>query len=231
MRVILNVSSGNPRYLANQARLIRQLSAIGEQADQLFWKDSMPSGSPSQQETPYAFKAYAILDAIKQGFDTLLWMDSSIVPVRKLAPLWELVEQKGYWFSANPGYGHAFVDPMSCGEVTCDSALAPLAITREELFSVPHVIATAFGLDLRFPIAQEFFRQFMVYAQDGRAFRGPYRNASKEASSDPRVRGHLHDQTVASVIAYRLGMRLTRSPKWIVDGVSPTQDTFLEIHR
>jgi 5-methylcytosine-specific restriction endonuclease McrA len=34
-------------------------------------------------------------------------------------------------------------------------------------------------------------------------------------SSDPRVRGHRHDQTVAGVLAAQLGMRLSSEGLWV----------------
>ncbi len=34
----------------------------------------------------------------------------------------------------------------------------------------------------------------------------PWKNDEQQVSADPRVRGHRHDQTAASIIAWQLGM-------------------------
>jgi hypothetical protein len=217
VRAVVNVSTGE-FYLSQQERLQRLIP--NEQL--MFWRE-FPAGWPTHGETPYAFKAFAIREAEEKGFGTILWMDSSVVPLRPLEPLWNLIERQGYWFSNNP--------PHNCGEWTCDSALAPLGITREEAFGIPHVIATAFGLDFGHAVAREFFNRFLESAVRGSAFRGPWNNDDGAASKDPRVRGHRHDQTVASILAYRLGMKLTQPPRWIVDGSFGTEETVLSIHR
>ena len=83
-----------------------------------------------------------------------MWLDSSIVPLRPLSSLWKLIEKQGYWFSENLPQGRLDLPCWNCGEWTCDSALGPLGITREEAFTIPHVIATAFGLDFSHQVAR-----------------------------------------------------------------------------
>lgn len=225
MRAVVSVATGP--YLANQDRL----RAAIPQENALFWRNVLPPGSPSHLDTPYAFKAYAIRDALRQGAQTVLWMDASVLPIRPLEPLWQLIEEQGYWFSLNLPCNNLTAPAWNCGQWTCDSALEPLEITREEAFGIPHVIGTAFGLDLRDSHAQLFFDKYMKLVQDDRAFRGPWTNNDGWASKDRRVLGHRHDQTVASVLAWRLGMKLTRPPKWIVDGGMGTEETVLTIQR
>ena len=236
MRAVVNVTYGDVTHSGASVEI-----AYGEMADRLksameaqgekvlMWRDQFPEGSPPQDETPYAFKPFALAEA-SIGFSALLWCDASVVPLRSLVPLWELIETQGYWFSANIPYGETG-RAWTCGEWTCDSALEPLSITREQAFQIPHIIGTAFGLDLRHAIAREFLAEYLRLARDGTAFRGPWNNAGFRASQDPRVLGHRHDQTAASVIAWRLGMKLTTPPVWIVDGIPPTDETVLEIRR
>ena len=169
------------------------------------WVDSLPPGSPQHDDSPYAFKVYAIRDAARrQEAQTVLWADSSVHVVKRLDPLWGLIESQGYWLSTNDVDENTF---RTCGEWTCDAALEPLGITREEAFKIPQVVATFFGLDFRHQIAVDFLREWERLEKAG-AFKGPWVNTNQEASVDPRVLGHRHDQTAASVIAYRLGMKL-----------------------
>jgi hypothetical protein len=153
---------------------------------------------------PYAFKAHALEAARLKGADLVLWADACILPIRPMDSLWDLIERRGYWFSRN-GFRN--------GEWCCDAALPLLGITREEAFQQEHVVATTFGLNLRSEIGATFAGEYLRLAQNG-AFRGPWVNNAGEASADPRVRGHRHDQSAASVIAHRLGMELTNPPEW-----------------
>jgi hypothetical protein len=208
MRCIVNVATGG-RYGPLQDRLRKALLDLGEDAHLMFWRDELPPGSPRPEETPYAFKVHAIRHAMEEGFTRVIWMDSSVIPVRPLYSLWERLLRRGWWISANP--------PWNCGEWTCDSALGPLVLSRENAFSIPQVMGTAFGLDFRDTLAYNFFLRLIHYAADGRAFRGPWNNLDGVASGDPRVKGHRHDQTVMSVLAWRMGMELTTPPGWIED--------------
>ena len=238
MRTVVNVATRNERYLVGQGRLrgvLDELAAHGDDVGNfLHWRGDLPPNTPAHRDVPYAFKAFAIEAAIGLGFDSVLWLDSSIIPIRSLIPLWDLIERRGYWFSKNLPYAKLGVAPWSCGQWCADSALGPLGIDlgdREELFGVPLVIGGAFGLCLRHQVAREFVARYFYLARNSRAFAGPWSNEQGRASADPRVLGHRHDQTVASVIAWRLGMELTTPPEWIVDGAPATEKTVLEIWR
>lgn len=204
---------------------------VFEDGTLLTWCDCLPPESPPHSEAPYAFKAYAIKAALEQGYHEILWFDSSIVPIRPLEPLLELIEQQGYWFSENLPQGQLNVAPWNCGQWCSDSALRPLGITREEAFQIPHVIGSGFGLNFNHEVVQQFFEEFIRLARERTAFQGPWCNDNFEASDDKRVLGHRHDQTVVSVLAKRFNMGLTTPPLWIVDGAPATKDTILEIRR
>ncbi len=189
-----------------------------------------PDGSPSHADVPYAFKAYALQHAAEHA-DLLLWADACILPIRDMEPLWKRIEEQGYWF-CNNGYSNyewtareAYDDLFSGGFRPDNPQSLCYDINRE----IKHVVATTFGLNVRHPKGAAFLREYFRLASTTRAFCGPWGNiAWKEADgskpySDPRnsryalcgpadVRGHRHDQTAASVIAWRLGMELTDPP-------------------
>lgn len=215
-RCIVNVSTGG--YVGGLDRLGERVQ--GENL--LVWRDCWPTHSPSHSQVPYAFKCYAIDEALQRGHDVILWADASIVPVKPLEPLWQLIETQGYWI-ANNGW--------NTGQWCCDSALEPLGITREAAFGIPHPVAASFGLDFRHETARKFFRQWFDLAKDGRAFRGPWRNDQGQASPDTRVLGHRHDQTCMGVIAHRLGMRLIDPPAWLAYHGNETDETVLSVRR
>jgi hypothetical protein len=182
----------------------------------------LPNGCPEHMDRPYAFKAYALCEARNFGYDQLIWADSSVYAVHDIELLWELIDARGYFLVRN-GSG-------SCGEWTADSALEPLGITRREAFDIPQIAATCFGLNMNSPIAASFLSEYFRLASQTNAFSGPWVNDKLQASGNLRVRGHRHDQTAASVIAWRLGMKLSPGPIW-EDWPSVSQDTVLQVRR
>jgi hypothetical protein len=78
-----------------------------------------------------------------------------------------------------------------------------LKLDREASFEIPHLMACCMGFT--FPKCDGFVHEYYARANDG-TFKGAWSNENKQVSDDPRVLGHRHDQTAASVIATRLGM-------------------------
>lgn len=203
-KAVICVATG--RYVTGQNRLGDHL--VGSGVSFLRYQNTMPPGCPEHSEVPYAFKAYSLRDAIKANYTKILWCDACIVP-RNLGPLWDLISKQGYWFSKN-GYQNF--------EWTAQSAYPALGVTPEENKQIPHVVATAFGIDATHPKGKEFAEEYFRLANNG-AFCGPWTGGIGVQ--------HRHDQTAASVIAHRLGMQLTDPPKWFAYKGGETEDTCL----
>jgi hypothetical protein len=137
------------------------------------------------------------------------------VAVRPLDRLFAKIARDGYLLFRN----WRFI----AGEWAGDAALERFGMTRDEAMGIPEVNACALGLDFGHPTGAAFLEQWLGEARRGTAFRGtddPIAGADdfkavkwnrrQRVSADPRVRGHRHDQTVAGLLAYRLGMRLTK---------------------
>jgi len=188
-------------YARGIARQRQQLALHGYRGDILTWEQDYPPGSPSAREAHCAFKPYCFWEAQERGYEIVLWLDSSIAIKRPIDPLLECAGRQGYLF---------FRVFHSVGEYCKDDALEPLGITREESFAMPSCRACVMGLDLTHAVSREFLREWKTRAGDGVTFPGPkwsgVRGWPRTASPDPRVKGHRHDQTAASVIAARLGM-------------------------
>jgi hypothetical protein len=204
-RCVVNVSTG--QYLRGQNRL---RAALPDTPYLCF--ASMPPGSPGHQEKPFAFKAFALQEAAKRGYTTLLWADACMLPIRDLEPLWEKIEDDGYYI-CNNGWIN--------GEWCADSAYTDLGISREDNWRVKHVVAGVFGIDLKQEIGRNILSEYARLAMTN-AFRGPTWNSTNPQYRDkpgaapcgpPEVRGHRHDQTALSVIAWREGCRLTDPPE------------------
>lgn len=196
-RAIVSVAVGQ-WYPAGQQRLFDSIEERGENATRLFWRDQYPPSSPTHDDAPYAFKAYALEEARHLGFDQALWMDASCWLIRPLDTVWGRIDENGWWLEPD---GHVV------GEWISDQALGLLALTRDEAMGMPLVEGKLIGLSFLNPVANRFLDEWLSIADAG-GFNGPWTNDQHEASPDPRCRGHRHDIACGSPIAHRLGMRL-----------------------
>lgn len=241
-RAIVSVATGT--YVRALPRLHAMARASG--VPLRVWRDCLPPGCPPHSEIPYAFKAYAMRRVADDDVNTLLWCDASIVAgERPLKDLFEKIEHDGYWI-ANNGWTNyewtadsAYPDLFPESQDDWDSA-------REENKKIPHVVATAFGLSRAHPVGKSILNAYYRLASETKAFCGPWINseygigqspvvAAREWAAPERVapcgpndvRGHRHDQTALSVIAWRLGCKLTSCPEWFAYRGGETDKTCL----
>lgn len=226
-RCVLNVATG--RYVRGQARL-RNSPFLG--APLTCWTDRMPDGCPSHLDVPYAFKAHALRLAAESGFTTLLWADASILPIAPLEPLWEKVERDGAWISNNGWSNYQWTAESAYPE------LFPGLLPDEARIlnrNIPHVVATAFGLNLKHENGLAIYEDYLRLART-RAFCGPWWNSrspvyGKNSGAVPcgpaDVHGHRHDQTALSVLAWKYDVALTDPPEWFAYRGGEREDTVL----
>ncbi len=210
-RAILNVATG--RYVALQDRLVKSLRAAGWTGGVLTWTDELPPGSPSHEEAPYGFKLYAIAEALKKGYLSVLWLDAPCVAAKPLGPVFETIERDG----------HVFVSgDERLGNWASDDCLAAFGIPRDAAMSMPLLNGAFIGLDLEHARTREWYRRITQQCGNG-LFKGAAltehapadvraRNIDKDTghlSDDPRCWGHRHDEAVGSCLAPLLGMDIT----------------------
>lgn len=246
-RAVVNFADGP--FVAGQERLRKCLEdrLINPGASYLCFPPSPRSlgGTdwPTQEQKPYAFKAYALREAWAAGFLSLLWCDASVVAIRDLSPIWERIERDGYWINKNGWNNYEWTADSAYPHLfSCD-----LETARVQNKAIEHVRATAFGLSTTHPVGRKIFEEFYRLAAWTDCFCGPYANSNfrefpGERGSTIRpwgrgyaapcgpedVRGHRYDQTALSVIAWRQGCQLTSD--WIVyDGEEIKPETVLLI--
>src|SRR5205085_12452415 len=95
-RCVLNVATGP--YAALQLRLAKSLADQGWSGGLLTWTDRLPAGSPAHDVAPYAFKLYAISEALTKGFTSLLCLDAPCVAARPLDPVFQAIQREGHGF-------------------------------------------------------------------------------------------------------------------------------------
>ena len=197
-RVVINFASG-AWYPKGQVRLHRTLKENGYTGDFLGYQDPAKFGSPTHAEVPYAFKTYSFIDAVKRGYEQIIFADSSIFAVKSWDPVWDIISEQGYFFEEA---GHW------TGTWTKDSVLEKFEVTRDQAMKIPMLTAGFAGIDVTNPVGMDFLMEWHRFACDGDSFKGAWRNRNGEVSKDPRCEGHRHDMSVASLLAWKMGMKL-----------------------
>ena len=72
-------------------------------------------------------------------------------------------------------------------------------------------MACVMGFDVQNIVANNFLKQYTDAASDGISYMGDWTNQNLQVSYDMRVKGHRHDQSVASILAKQLGMTITNA--------------------
>lgn len=194
---IINYSTG--RFIRGQNRLFEECKRVGYKGDfLLFNEQNILPNCPPHSKVPYGFKPYAMKEAQRLGYRYILWCDASVYPEKPMDLAFDIIKDLGYLF---------FPGGWNTGTWCSDAALETLGITRKEAFEIPHMVAGCQGLDLGNTKVRAYLDRYYQCANDGITFHGAWTNEHGQVSKDPRVKGHRHDQTAASVISWKLGMR------------------------
>lgn len=201
-----------------QDRLVRSLRSQGWSGGLLTWTDALPPGSPSHEAAPYGFKLYAIAEALKKGFTSVLWLDAPCVAARPLDPVFDAIERDG----------HCFVSGEErLGNWASDECLRAFGLSRDQAMPMALLNGGFIGLDLEHARTREWYRRIVQQCEIG-LFKGAAltehapadvraRNVDKDTghlSDDPRCWGHRHDEAVGSCLAHLLGMGFTPVGEW-----------------
>ena len=182
-----------------------------------------PPGCPTHQQIPYGFKPWLMDQARRDGFDQVLWMDAACVPVRSLDGLFEELAIDGAIFPYSP---------LRIWEWCSDACAKQMGISWNKLKGLcPSIWSCVIGLDFRHDAANEFLDQWLAYSCKG-AFHGAWSNDNGEVSADPEVKGHRQDQTVATILAFRLGLPFSLGTvSYDMEGIMPFDgyDKFLRL--
>lgn len=181
-RCIVNFAVGAGWYGRGQMRLINECKKFFS-GDVIAINSYAAINSPTHHDNPYAFKIYAIEHVRKQGYNSILFVDSSIYPVKDVSPVFDHIEKEGHLMQQA---GH-MIDRW-----TNNNCRTYFNLTAAE--SKPMIMYSAgfTGLDFTNERSIKFFEEWKAAAEAG-AFNGTWAD-------------HRHDMTCASIIAQRLGM-------------------------
>lgn len=208
-RVIVSAGIGEhyaPDFAATRKRCNEHCSDVWR-----LYYDDYPDDCPPQRERQYAFKMFAIDEAIRAGFRYILWMDSAFAPIAPIDRLWETIASEGWYVPPQFDYRLA--------EFCSDSALRIFEIDRETAQGIPLVFSGLVGFDLDHAVGMQLWTGWKdLYergAFDGAHFAvmgapispcGPVKFQG-HVSADFTVRGHRHDESALSFVLYALRLK------------------------
>lgn len=218
-------------YPSGAARLIATMREHSPAIEVQAHVNTLPFGAPANviedgyDYTAYCAKPFALAAAMMSGADIAILVDAAFFAVRDVHPLITHIARNGYYLCKNGN---------KVGEWCSDRAVPRLGMTREKLMEMEEVSSYCVGLNFADGRSVELLHRWCGFASDRVTFAGPHSASSGDGrnrgfvSSDPRVRGHRHDQTALSVLAYRMGMtRFSQRPRFTAYAESATEETVL----
>lgn len=192
-RCVVNVST--ERYWQGQTRLIKSLTDYSPDIDVLTFGSELEVGAAPHSENNYSFKPMAILKAYELGYRQILWLDASMNVIRDIAQVFDIIDKDGYFF-VDSGWPNS--------RWTNEFANEYFGTNDGEMLS-----SGILGVDLTNSTAYAFFDAWTQSMRDG-IFNGDWET-------------HRHDQTAASLIAYKMGMKLQEANTFMVYGKEGNQ--------
>lgn len=190
---IINACVGGGWYPAGSKRLAKSLNFVGFAGDLLSWINEWPNNK-FDKDCNYNVKPSAFTEAIKKGYSHILWCDSSVWALNDPMPVFDIINDKGYFFW-NSGY--------NCAQVCNDNSLNYFNKTRDEVENWPDISSGIIGVNLKSQIGRKFISLWLKAARNG-IFKGSRFHDNQ--SSDPRFLFHRQDQSAASLIAGEMGL-------------------------
>ena len=187
------VVQGGP-YKRGQDRLKRSLIHHGFRYDVLAFEDFQTN--EFDKSCGYNIKADAFTQAIRLGYERILWLDSSVWAIKPIEPIFDYIDANGWYFYSN-GFNMA--------QTADDNALKFFNISRDEAEKIPDISSSMFGVHMGNPKAQEFIKRWITTAKMNMwATDREHGGGSK----DPRFMFDRQDQSCASLILHQLGMNM-----------------------
>jgi hypothetical protein len=142
---------------------------------------------PQHKDAPYAFKSYAIQEAIDRGYERIMWADSSTYFLKNPEPYFKISEDIGVVLFDNPG----------CPEAvwTSDDCLEHMGCDKEFAKTFWECDAFVIIFDFSRPIAKEVFSKYFEHSRCGICLKG------LSGSTREEFKAHRHDQAVLSYFA------------------------------
>lgn len=140
---IITYVSCDEAYIQKLHSLFDALKTIGFNGHFIFRIGGWPAteeGSLELFDVPYAFKIFSFLEAKNLGYKNCLWLDSCMLPKKKLDPIFKNIENTGVFFYSLSNYSSKF----NIKNFVAQS----LGTTIEKFLKMAPITTIAVGLDL-----------------------------------------------------------------------------------
>lgn len=108
--------------------------------------------------TPYSFKIFLMEEAHLLGFSKVLWIDSRMIPIRSIEPLFDKLKRKRCFFLKGSRMCHPNFLSLAIENLNKTLHIHPLNYTG---------IATGvFGLDFAYPPTRQFIQDYYTCAEN-----------------------------------------------------------------
>lgn len=191
---IINVAFGQ-WYPKGQKRLVNSLIHHGYAGDILTWTNDWPNGNYDGNNL-YCVKSASLEESINKGFTHILWLDCSMWAIKNPKPIFDYIDEHGVYAETN-GY--------NASQECSDKCLKYFGVTRDEAENIPMCSSGVLGININNPLGKEFSEMWIQSAKDG-IWDGS-RGHGKQ-SHDKRFLHHRQDQSAASIIIHKLGIKL-----------------------
>ena len=185
---------GSP-YKRGQDRLKRSLIHHGFRYDILAFEDWQTN--EFDRTCGYNIKADALTVALNQGYERILWLDSSVWAIKPIERVFDYIDHHGWYFYSNG---------FNLRQTADDNALKYFGITPDQAWEMPDLSSSMFGLHMGNPKSQQFAKQWLQSAENG--FWATSREHAS-GSNDPRYKFDRQDQSCATALMHKLGMDMT----------------------
>jgi hypothetical protein len=207
-RIVISVGIGGSgdRYEKYLRRLKRTVEDNWS-GSTLFYEGVYPAGSPTHEEINYGFKAYALQEAVRQGYTCLLWSDACVIARAPLEPLFNHIEKEGYVLIG---------DSHRVRDWTSDKILAWAGIDRTTIPDTALCVAGGFvGIDITHPMGKLIYDRWIdavekrltsvLWSNDpiGDRCRSVSFHTGEFISEDPTVQGSMSDEAVLGTLAFK----------------------------
>lgn len=198
-KAIVNLST--KKFWKGQIRLKKRVTGKTK-ADIFLFREESEVNAPLHTDNNYAFKVYAIDHIREKGYSKILWMDASMLPIKNVDGIFDIIERDGYFFQ-NGGWKNR--------DWTNEDAKDYFGTDDGDMMA-----ACCFGLDFDNEKTIEFWNNVKQAMTDG-IFNGSWDD-------------HRHDQTVMSLLAYKMEMPLHEANvifEYAKDGDTPSKDSIV----
>jgi hypothetical protein len=168
-------------------RLQLSLKRVNNPYPVLAWRDVWPPDSMPHEENFYGFKCYAFEEARRQGFTSILWLDSQVIAVRPVERIFEFMESNGLYIC---GGRLENIKQDKLVDLTPEALYVKMAVTKEECACLSLMCGCAIGVNFKDEDAAHWYETWNAACQAYYFFVG----------------GRRGDEAVGSIIADKLGL-------------------------